>query len=587
MRNSPERRFGLFLKGVCRRAGWQLFYDSSSMRIGLLQLDPVVGDLPGNAAAIAAGTRSLAASGAQVVVGSELGLIGYPPRDLLLREGVVEACEDSMAQLACALPASCAVLVGSPRRASDGTIRNAVALCRNGRVEQWFDKQLLPTYDVFDEWRHFVPGTPDQTPVSFTCDGKRIGVLICEDIWRAEDSATMRRYETDPLDHVAAASCDLLAVLSAAPFVLGKRALHHARLASIATQLGIPIAAVNQVGANDDVLFEGGSLALSHSGQPLAVCASWALDSITVDTDADPIEPQKNTALEADLFDALCTGVAGYCAKTGNTKVCVGLSGGIDSALVATIAAAALGPKNVTGVLMPSRYSSNDSLVDARELAANLELGAAHEIEIESIHAAARDALAPALGDVTGVTDENLQARARGLLLMAVANATSALTLATGNKSEFAVGYCTLYGDMAGGVAVIGDVLKTQVFALARWLNDNWESTGRFTCAPIPESSITKPPSAELRPDQRDSDSLPPYDQLDAIVRLRIEDERSVASIHEQTGLPVELIRRWVDVIDRNEFKRHQAPIVLKVSPRTFGRGRPVPLALRWARSSD
>lgn len=553
------------------------------MRIGVLQLNPLVGDLQGNLRAFLRAADEAIDGGAQLLVGGELGLLGYPPRDLLLREGVAEACEETAAIVARELPEGVTALLGAPRRGEDGALHNSVALCRAGSVQQWFDKRLLPTYDVFDELRHFSPGT---APLTFTHEDMRIAVLICEDFWRAEDVAVKRDYHEDPVAEIERTGCDLLVVLSASPFVIGKRSLHLNRVMSVADTLQAAVVSVNQVGANDDVVFAGGSVVAVAGEKLLHESPSWSEDVSVVDLDAKAYAPSAIQQPEEELFHALRLGLADYCRKTGHTRALLGLSGGIDSAVVATVAAAALGPENVTGVLMPSRYSSKSSLEDARELAQNLGLSAAPELPIEALHEGTRDALASTLGDFQGIADENVQARLRGLLVMAIANDTGAIALATGNKSEMAVGYCTLYGDMCGGVAVIGDVLKTEVYQLARWVNEYPERAG-FQRAPIPISSIEKPPSAELRPDQKDTDSLPPYERLDQLIRLRVEQERSLKVIVEKTGMPEAEVRRWVDLLDRNEYKRHQAAIVLKVSPRTFGRGRPMPLAVRWAPPSD
>ena len=548
------------------------------MRLGLLQLNPMVGDLQGNLEETLRRARAAAEAGAEVVLGGELGLLGYPPRDLLLREGVVESCERAARRLAAELPEGLVALVGSPRRVEDGSLRNSIALCRDGVLEQWFDKRLLPTYDVFDELRHFSPG---DAPVSFEHRGRRIGVLICEDLWRAEDVSFERDYDEDPIEAVRAAGCDLLLASSASPFMLGKRGRHLKRLEAVARDLQADVVAVNQVGGNDDVVFAGHSMVLAPDGRLRHESPAWTSDVAVVDLAGVTLPTAPAPEPEEELFHALRFGLADYCRKTGQRSLLLGLSGGIDSALVATVAAAALGPENVTGVLMPSRHSSESSLVDARELAENLGLAAAVELGIEQLHEDVRGRLHPVLGDFGGIADENVQARLRGLLLMTISNDTGAMVLPTGNKSEMAVGYCTLYGDMCGGVAVIGDVLKTEVWALSRWLNRNHERVG-LPRPPIPVSSIEKPPSAELRPDQKDSDSLPPYEELDAIIRLRVEEELSLATIVERTGLDAATVRHWVELLDRNEYKRNQAAIVLKVSPRTFGRGRPMPMALRW-----
>lgn len=553
------------------------------MKLGLLQLDPVVGDLEGNLERAIEAALDAIGRGATLLVGGELGLIGYPPRDLLLREGVVGACEHAASIFAGRIPKGVTALVGLPRRAEDGTLRNSVAVCRDGVVEHFFDKRLLPTYDVFDELRHFTAG---DGAVFFDCDSSRIGVLVCEDLWRAEDVAIERNYGEDPVASVRAAGCDLLVASSASPFVLGKRQRHLERLAAVASAIDAPVVSVNQVGGNDDVVFAGGSAVMLPSGNLLYEAPMWREDVAVVALSGSGKPPEPGVAPEEELFRALCLGLADYCRKTGHTHALVGLSGGIDSAVVATVAAAALGAGNVTGLLMPSTHSSAGSLEDARRLAGNLGLSGANELSIASLHDEVRNVLRGAIDEPSGVTDENIQARLRGLLLMGVSNHTGAIVLATGNKSELAVGYCTLYGDMCGGVAVIGDVLKTQVYDLARWLNREHGRAG-FDTEPIPVSTIEKEPSAELRPDQADTDSLPPYEILDEIVRLRVEEELSLARIVERTGFEDELVRRFVDMIDQSEYKRHQAPIVLKVSSRTFGRGRPMPIAARWVPPSD
>ena len=552
------------------------------MKIGLLQLDPVVGDLAGNGERLLEAVRDASSRGARIVLGSELGLIGYPPRDLLLREGVVESCGDRLSALASELPPETAVLLGIPRRSADGSIRNSVALCRDGRVERFFDKRLLPTYDVFDELRHFTTG---DEALTFECCDMTVGVLVCEDLWRAEDVAFDRDYGEDPVERLAEVGCDMLLVASASPFVVGKRARHLERLSSVARRLDAMVVSVNQVGGNDDVIFAGGSVVFGPDGSLLHDGVLWeeAIEVVELD-EVGPLEPRMQTR-EAELFHALRLGLADYCRKTGHRTVALGLSGGIDSALAATIAAAAIGPEQVIGYLMPSRYSSEGSLADARALASNLGLGAAHEVGITELHEGLRDSLHSSIGDPEGITDENIQSRLRGLLLMAHSNQTGSMVLATGNKSELAVGYCTLYGDMCGGVAVLGDLLKTDVFALSRWINEHHRALG-FTTAPIPVASIEKPPSAELRPDQLDEDSLPPYEDLDRIIALRIEEECSQETIVRRTGLEPAMVSRFVSMFDRQEFKRHQAAVVLKVSQRAFGRGRPMPIAGRWVRGS-
>lgn len=560
-----------------------LLYALATMLVGLLQQDPLVGDLEGNLERAIAAARDACDRGATLLVGGELGLIGYPPRDLLLREGVVESCERAASRFAASLPSGVAALVGLPRRDDAGRLFNSVACCRDGAVQCFFDKRLLPTYDVFDELRHFTPG---DAPVHCELDGMRVGVLVCEDLWRGEDVSIQREYADDPVAAVNAAGCDLLVCLSASPFVLGKRMRHVERLADVAALIDAPVVAVNQVGGNDDVVFAGSSMVMLPGGALLHESPAWREDVAVVDLAGSGAPPTAGACREEELFNALRLGIADYCRKTGHDRALVALSGGIDSAVVATLAAAALGPEQVTGVLMPSMHSSQGSLDDARVLATNLGLAAAHELPISNLHASTGEALVDAIGEPHGVTDENIQARLRGLLLMAIANHTGSIALTTGNKSELAVGYCTLYGDMCGGLAVIGDVLKMQVYDLARWINREFATAG-FDGAPIPVASIEKPPSAELRPDQKDTDSLPPYEVLDAIVRLRIEEERSLDAIVGLTDIDRAVVQRFIEMIDRNEHKRHQAPIVLKVSPRAFGRGRPMPMAARWVPLSD
>ena len=553
------------------------------MKVALLQLDPLVGDLAGNLRQLRAAAEDAAAAGARLLLGTELGIIGYPPRDLLLRAGVAEACEAAVAAFASTLAPELVALIGLPRREADGSLRNSIALCRDGRIECFFDKRLLPTYDVFDERRHFMPGTG---PLCFELDGRRIGVLLCEDLWQATDVPIDRVYLEDPVETLRQDDCSLVLVSSASPFVLEKRARHRSRLSDVARSLDAMLVSVNQVGANDELIFDGGSTVVAPDGTLLHEGACWNEQVDVVELDSlEAVEPAV-VSPESELFNALVLGVRDYCRKTGHTDVAIGLSGGIDSALVATIAAAALGPEHVSGYLMPSRHSSLGSLEDARELADRLGLAAAIEAPIDPLHVAARNAFTEAFVEPTGITDENLQARLRGLLLMAHANQTGALILTTGNKSELAVGYCTLYGDMCGGVSVLGDLLKTQVYALSRWLNREHASAG-FQRAPIPVNSIEKPPSAELRPDQQDSDSLPPYEHLDELIRWWVDEEASPETIREQSSLPPEEVERFLGLIDRQEYKRHQAPIVLKLSPRSFGRGRPMPIASRWAPASD
>jgi NAD+ synthetase len=446
-------------------------------------------------------------------------------------------------------------------------------------VEGFHDKRLLPTYDVFDEDRWFAPG--DHATV-IEHGGERLGVLLCEDLWGGADVDASRTYPVDPAAEAVRAGATMLVAASASPFVLGKRARQRERLVQVATTLGVPVLLCNQIGANDDLIFDGGSALVDAAGR---VCEQWPLFETatrTVDLRGGCRiqEPSPRTA-ERDLIDALVCGIRGYFRKTGHSRATLGLSGGIDSALVAVLAALALGPAAVTGVMMPSRFSSRGSVDDARALAANLGLGRLLSLPIADLHERFAAHLKSALDAFSGLPDENLQSRLRGLTVMAVSNADGSLVLSTGNKSELAAGYATLYGDMVGGLAPLGDVLKTQVYAMARHLNAHFADFG-LRAPPIPPDSISKAPSAELRPNQTDQDSLPAYEDLDRIVTGWIEHEGDPQAIAKATGLELALVDRWCRAIDRAQFKRDQAPIVLKVAARSFGRGRPMPIAAQW-----
>jgi NAD+ synthetase len=550
------------------------------MRIAVAQLDALIGDVQGNMERIDAAAAQAVADGAHVLLTPEMALLGYPPRDLLRRQGVAEACERAAAQLARRHP-GLLMLLGLPRRVSRGgrSLANSLAICRHGQLEGFHDKRLLPTYDVFDEDRWFSPG---ERATVVEHQGERLGLLICEDLWGGTDVDAHRTYALDPAAACAASGATALLVASASPFVPGKRRRQRERLRQVAARLGVPIVACNQVGANDDLIFEGGSVVIDAAGRVTETLPPFESQSRVVSLRGDcRTQEPADRAPERDVIDALVCGIRGYVRKTAHASVVLGLSGGIDSALVATLAALAVGPASVRGILMPSRHSSQGSVRDAEALAANLGLGQLMSLPISETHAFMQAHLAAGLGDFCGLADENLQSRLRGLTVMAVSNAQGSLALATGNKSELATGYATLYGDMIGALAPIGDVLKTQVYALARHLN---ERHGDFGLArpPIPQASIDKPPSAELRADQTDQDSLPPYADLDRIVQGLVEHEQDAATIARSTGLDQAMVERWCAAIDRAQFKRDQAPVVLKVSARTFGRGRPMPMAARW-----
>lgn len=572
------------------------------MRATLAQINPTVGDLAGNVALALEAAHRAVAEGADLLVLPEMALIGYPPRDLLLREGVVEACEEAVIALAravAALDPALTVVLGHPARNRSQTGRpvfNRASVLRGGSIIETYDKRLLPGYDVFDEDRYFAVG---DRPCVVEVAGKRLGLLICEDLWRAEDvaessGAPRPRFAFDPVAETVAAGADLLCVLSASPFVEGKGARHRAHLERLAREQRVPIIMVNQVGANDDLIFDGRSFIVDAAGitrEQLPAFAE-AVHTISIepalfnvldatDDDRRTAGASDDPAAEQEIWQALVLGVYDYFRKTGNARALIGLSGGLDSSLVATIAAAALGPEAITGVLMPSRYSSDHSISDAEALARNLALGCVHTIPIERTHVAFEESFNESRAALTdGPARENLQARVRGVILMSLSNDCGGLVLATGNKSELAMGYTTLYGDMCGALAVIGDLPKTKCYALSRWINAQHAALG-FLLPPIPERVLTKPPSAELRPNQTDQDTLPPYDVLDAIIERYVDREASIERIIAETGFERALVERCARAIDRSEYKRRQAALILKVSPRAFGPGRPMPIVMK------
>jgi NAD+ synthase (glutamine-hydrolysing) len=547
------------------------------LKIALAQINSTVGAVAANEARHAAMIARAAELGAELVVFPELSLLGYPPRDLVERHGVAEACLASAERLARLVPASMLVLVGLPVASTGRPFANALALLRGGIVEGLARKQLLPSYDVFDEDRHFTPGG-GTTVVGHA--GEKVAAVLCEDLWQAGDARVVRRYPTDPVGEARRLGATVVAVASASPFVAGKDATHAALLASRAREAGLVLASCNAVGGQDDLVFDGGSRVIAASGAMLGHCRRFDEDLVVVDTrTAAPIAPPP-VDLDAERFRAIVLGTRDYLAKTGHSSVLIGLSGGIDSALVAAIAAAAVGPSDVTGVLMPSRYSSEGSVADARETAALLALGRIETLPIDAIHRAV-ESTADGKFATDGLAGENLQSRARGLLMMLASNATGALVLTTGNKSEYAAGYATLYGDMNGGLAPIGDLYKTEVYAMARMLNARFAEFG-FTRPPVPASSIEKAPSAELRPNQTDQDTLPPYEVLDSVLRVIIDGEGSVDEAVHASGAPRELVLRIARMLDRAQFKRDQAAVILKLTPRAFGRGRRYPVAQRW-----
>jgi NAD+ synthase (glutamine-hydrolysing) len=552
------------------------------MRLGLAQLNTTVGDLAGNRCKILGAYDALVAQGAELVVFPELAVCGYPPRDLLFKRRFVPDTESSLAEIAAAV-GDVPVLVGFVETNPSGQGRpfyNAAAFCHHGEILLVARKCLLPTYDVFDEDRYFEPAAAPRT-VEFA--GKKIGVTICEDIWTHQTIATRRLYHgLDPVKLLAAEGCDLMINLSASPWHHGKGHVRQTLVTDAARALGCPVAYVNAIGGNDELIFDGRSLVADAQGRVCAQLAAFSEELRVVDTESHPSTfvslPHADDS-PADIFAALVLGLHDYAGKCGFKSALVALSGGIDSAVVGVIAAAAFGPKNVVGVSLPSTISSQHSRDDARALAENL--GVRFEtIAIAAAVTACETALAPIFtGRPRDITEENIQARVRGVLMMALSNKFGALLLTTGNKSEVAVGYCTLYGDMAGGLAVISDVFKTQVYALARWINDDARRAGRRP--PIPQSSIDKPPSAELRPDQTDQDSLPPYDLLDTILRGYVEEGLARRDLVAQ-GFAEAVVNDVARKVDLNEYKRKQAAPGLKITPLAFGIGRRIPIVQKY-----
>ena len=547
------------------------------MRIALLQLNQTVGDLSANAVRIRDGVREAQRQRADLVVTSELALLGYLPRDLLLEQDLIREGWQVLKELASELRGAPSALVGvaEPNEGAAGRpLFNTAALLVDGEVRARLRKSLLPTYDVFDEDRYFEPAE-DSRVLRF--GDAALGITICEDIWNDRDFWKRRRYHRDPVEQLARAGAQCVINLSASPFTVGKQRLREAMLGQMAAKHGLPLAYVNQVGGNDDLVFDGRSCAFDARGKLIARARGFAEDLLIVDTDVpvgrieeDELEP------EAEIWKALVLGTRDYVRKCGFSRVLLGLSGGIDSSVTAAVAAEAVGAENVLGVLMPSPYSSRHSIVDAERLAQKLRVSTL-VLPIESIMQAFEGTLASAfVGYERDVTEENVQARIRGNLLMALSNKYGALLLTTGNKSELAVGYCTLYGDMSGGFAVISDVPKTMIYRLARWLNRR-----RVV---IPESVLIKAPSAELRPNQTDQDSLPPYDVLDEILVRHIEQHQSAEEIVSQ-GFNEDSVWHVMELIRTAEFKRKQAAPGIKVTDRAFGVGWRMPIARKeWKR---
>jgi NAD+ synthetase len=544
------------------------------VKIALAQINPTVGDFTGNIEKILAVSRRAAALGARLTVFSELVVCGYPPADFLEKPSFLARCRSAVDELAAAtrdLPT--AVLVGAALPAEVETGKpavNAAVLMDAGRILLEQHKRLLPFYDVFDEQRYFAPTHPQQV---VELDGIRLAITICEDAWNDKNFWPRRLYKADPLEDLMRQHPAVHINLSSSPFWHGKRAVRREMLAAIAQRDGIPVLLCNQVGGNDSLIFDGSSMALDARGELIAQAASFEEDLLLVDPFDAPVLPTPDDNDDQASYEALVLGTRDYVRKCGFRKVLVGLSGGIDSALVAAVAKDALGAENVIAIGMPSPYSSAGSIDDSRQLAANL--GIRYDvIGISDLFSEYTRALQPLFAGVKpDTTEENIQSRIRGCLLMALSNKFSALVLTTGNKSEMAVGYCTLYGDMVGALAVIGDLVKTRVYAVCRWINREQEV--------IPWAILQKPPSAELRPDQKDTDSLPPYEVLDPILEAYVERYETPEQIAQAYGFPLDLVQHVVRLVERSEYKRQQAAPVLKVTSKSFGMGRRFPIAVK------
>ena len=539
------------------------------MRIGIAQLNGTVGDLHGNLALSIDAYEQLRSQNVDLIVYPELFLSGYPPRDLLFKERFLQDVNDVLIQFAKEVGPTPA-LIGFPQAQTEMLYSkkcfNAAAWCENGGIRKTFHKRLLPTYDVFDEARYFLQGSK---PFTIIHKEKKIAVTICEDIWNMDS----KLHENNPLSAIDSEKPDIVINLSASPWHTGKQDARLAILRNVVKKIECPVCYVNSIGGNDELVFDGRSLSMNRNGT--VVAQSNAFDeSLEVHDLSDSIEiSERQESTESDLEKALVLGLRDYVHKTGFSKGLIGLSGGIDSAVTAVLAVKALGKDNVIGISLPSEISSDHSKEDARILAQNLGIEF-HTLPIQSLVNSATLELNPLFDGLRqDVTEENMQARARGLLLMAVSNKFGALLLTTGNKSELAVGYCTLYGDMCGGLAVIADLPKTQVFSLARYINTDEEI--------IPFNTIEKPPSAELRPDQVDSDSLPPYEELDSILHAYVEEGKSIDTI-VSNGHQLQTVERIVRLVDLNEYKRKQSAPTLKTTPLAFGVGRRMPVVQKY-----
>lgn len=539
------------------------------MRVGLAQVNFTVGDLDGNIESIATVARSAVERGADLVVFSELSIPGYPPRDLLEKPSFIESGERALMELAARTEDLDAAIIcgGVSRLRSQPRERlfNCAMVLARGEVAFRQPKMLLPTYDVFDETRYFAPAERQEI---CTVHERRVALAICEDVWNDKHAPSEQLFQRDPVEEMLAVGADIIVSINASPYSIGRREQRRSLVRATAKRYCRPVVYVNQVGGNDQLVFDGSSFAINAGGAVIASAHSFKEDLVIADFDAGIGDCRQDLADEPEaVYDALVLGTRDYVRKNGFAKVIVGLSGGIDSSLTAVIAVEAVGRDNVVGLAMPGPYSSDQSGRAADTLARNLGIRL-ESISIAETYTRFLEALAPVLPKATRpITEENLQARLRGLALMAVSNDTGALVLSTGNKSELAVGYCTLYGDMCGALAVIGDACKTMVYTLSRIAN-------RRNSNAIPESILSRPPSAELRPNQQDTDSLPEYEVLDRILEAYVENNQSARAISTDLGLPLELVREIAGRVNRSEYKRQQAPPGLRVTKKAFGIGR-------------
>src|SRR5882762_2674859 len=543
------------------------------VKVALGQINPTVGDFSGNARKIIDYARRAQSHGAGLILFPELSVCGYPPRDLVERPSFVARNRESIEKIA-AETQGIAVICGlvTPAHSETGkSVMNSAALLQDGKIAFLQSKMLLPTYDVFDEMRNFAPAKSQDL---FSFCGNRMALTICEDAWNDKLFWPKRLYTVDPIETLIRAGGNFVLNISSSPFWIGKRELRRDMLASIARQYKVPVALVNQVGGNDSLIFDGSSLVLNPEGKVVAQGRSFEEDLIYFDSKTLTGEVHEQVAgEEASAYAALVLGTRDYMHKCGFQNSIVGLSGGIDSALTAAIATEAVGPENVLGIGMPGPFSSEGSIEDARALAQNL--GIRFELlPINHVFEAYRQTLQEVFkGRKEDVTEENLQSRARGTLLMALSNKLRAIVLSTGNKSELGVGYCTLYGDMVGGLAVISDVPKTLVYRLSHYVNSRRPV--------IPPATLEKPPSAELRPNQKDTDTLPPYEVIDAVLEDYVEDSHPPERIAADHGFDVAIVRRVIGMVDGAEYKRQQAAPGIKISAKAFGYGRRLPIAAK------